>query len=72
VTTMFYVGADLHKEQTWFYVMDKKGTKISSKSIANAPESLHSYFRTVPAPFTLAVEATYNWYFFVDIAEECR
>ena len=66
----YYVGADLHKEQTWFYVMDHNGTKIDSKSIANSPDSLKSYFASIPTPFTLAVEATYNWYFFMDIAEQ--
>ena len=67
---MYYVGADLHKEQTWFYIMDRNGSKIESKSIANSPDSLKSYFATIPTPFTLAVEATYNWYFFIDIAEK--
>jgi len=66
---MNYVGADLHKEQTWFYVMDENGNKISSMSISNSQESLQDFFATIPKPFTLAVEATYNWYFFVDIAE---
>lgn len=67
---MFYVGADLHKEQTWFYVMDKNGARVSSKSISNSPDSLKCFLKSVPTPFTLAVEATYNWYFFVDIAEQ--
>ena len=67
---MYYVGADLHKEQTWFYIMDQNGTKIDSKSISNSPDSLKSYFATIPTPFTLAVEATYNWYFFIDMAEQ--
>ena len=67
---MYYVGADLHKEQTWFYVMDENGIKIDSKSISNSQDSLKSYFESIPTPFTLAVEATYNWYFFMDIAEQ--
>ncbi len=66
---MYYVGADLHKEQTWFYVMDAMGKKIDSQSIANLPDSLKNYFSSIQTPFTLAVEATYNWYFFMDIAE---
>lgn len=67
---MHYVGVDLHKEQSWFYVMDKAGKKIDSKSIANSPETLKRYFETIPRPFVLAVESTFNWYFLVDIAEE--
>ena len=67
---MNYVGADLHKEQTWFYVMDAEGNKILSKSISNKQEILKGFFETLPKPFELAVEATFNWYFFIDIAEQ--
>ncbi len=67
---MYYVGADLHKEQTWFYIMDETGKKVDSRSISNSPDLLKSYLSTIPVPFTLAVEATYNWYFFLDICEQ--
>lgn len=66
---MNYVGIDLHKEQSWFYVMTDSGKKLDSRSIANNPEVLHAYFQKIPRPFSLAVESTYNWHFFVDIAE---
>lgn len=67
---MNYVGVDLHKDQSWFVVLDSKGKRLVSKSIANSPEGLKHYFAKMPKPFTLAVESTYNWYFFVDIAEQ--
>lgn len=67
---MNYVGVDLHKEQSWFVVLDSKGKRLVSKSIANSPEGLKQYFSKIPNPFTLAVESTYNWYFFVDLAEQ--
>lgn len=67
---MNYVGSDLHKEQTWFFVMDQNGNKLFSNSIPNSPDLLQSFLATIPKPFSLAVEATYNWYFFVDIAEQ--
>ena len=67
---MYYVGADLHKEQTWFFIMDKNGNKIVSKSITNSFDLLKRFFATIPTPFSIAVEATYNWYFFVDMAEQ--
>lgn len=57
---MHYVGADLHKEQTWFYVMDHEGRKVLSKSISNKPEKLKEFFETLAKPFELAVEATFN------------
>lgn len=66
---MYYVGIDLHKERSWFYVMDAKGRKVDSKNIPNSPDLLKKYFETIPKPFSLAVETTYNWYFFIDIAE---
>lgn len=67
---MNYVGVDLHKEQSWFHVMDENGKRISSKSISNEIPVLKEFFKTIPRPFKLAVEATYNWYFFVDLARE--
>lgn len=67
---MHYVGCDLHKESTWFYVMDESGRKIISESILNHTDKLHSFFGQIPKPFISAVEATYNWYFFIDIAEQ--
>lgn len=67
---MYYVGCDLHKEQTWFYVLDQAGKKVLSRSISNKPETLEEFFKTLPVPFELAVESTYNWYYFVDIAEK--
>jgi transposase len=67
---MNYVGVDLHKERSWFYVMDEHGKRLDSQSIANLPGTLRSHFQTIPRPFTVAVESTYNWYYFVDIAEQ--
>lgn len=67
---MNYVGVDLHKETSWFYILDSKGKKIDSKNVSNNPETLKKYFEQIPKPFTLAVETTYNWYFFVDLSEQ--
>lgn len=65
---MNYVGVDLHKEQSWFYVMDEQGNKIDSRSVSNRPDELKRYLSSIPGPFSLGVEATYNCYFFMDIA----
>lgn len=65
---MYYVGVDLHKERSWFYVMDELGNKVDSKSISNRPDELKNYLSSISRPFSLAVEATYNCYFFMDIA----
>ena len=66
---MYYVGADLHKEQTWFHVMDEQGVKVSSIRVPNEPKTLGAYVASLPQPFCIAVETTYNWYFFIDIVE---
>jgi len=70
VLHMHYVGVDLHKEQSWFYVSDSKGTRLISKSIPNSEDTLNAIFEKIPKPFELAVESTNNWYFFVDKAEK--
>ena len=49
--------------------MDENGNKLDSKSIPNQPGCLKEYFAHIPKPFELAVEATYNSYFFMDIAK---
>ena len=67
---MNYVGVDLHQKTSWFYIIDSLGNKIDSKNVVNSPKKLNNYFNSIPKPFTLAVESTYNWYFFVDIAEQ--
>ena len=33
---MHYVGSDLHKEQTWFYVIDEKGKVADTKVLKSA------------------------------------
>src|ERR1035437_843835 len=67
---MHYVGVDLHKEQSWFYVSDQEGKRLISKSIPNTDAELKQIFDIIPKPFKLGVEATINWYFFVDLAEQ--
>jgi transposase len=67
---MYYVGCDLHKETTWFYVLDDQGRKVLSQNLSNDLALLKQFFEKLPRPFILAVEATYNWYFFVDLAEQ--
>jgi len=64
---MYYVGVDLHKRTSWFYILDSEGRKIKSKNVNN--DKLTGFIRTIPQPFEIAVESTYNWYFFVDLVQ---
>ena len=67
---MNYVGCDLHKASTYFYVVNDQGKCILNKSIPNKLVLLHEFLASLPKPFELAVEATYNWYFFIDLVAE--
>ena len=59
---MNYVGVDLHKETSWFYILDAKGKKLDSKNLTNNPENLKKYFERIPKPFTLAVRNSRDAY----------
>lgn len=67
---MNYIGVDLHKRNSFIYILDKNGKKIRNKRISNNIIQLKKFFEEVEKPFKLAVETTYNWYFFVDLAQE--
>jgi len=66
---MYYVGVDLHKRTSWFCILDSAGHKIKSKNINNSGKELNEFIKKIPKPFTIAVESTYNWYFFVDLVQ---
>jgi transposase len=66
---MNYVGIDLHKETSWVYVVDENGKRNDSRNLSNNLPELKQYFAGLPRPFEAAVEATYNWYFLVDLLE---
>ena len=67
---MNYIGVDLHKRSSYIYILDKNGNKILNKRLSNNIIQLKEFFNEVEKPFKLAVETTYNWYFFVDLAQE--
>jgi hypothetical protein len=67
---MNYVGVDLHKETSWFCILDDKGCELNSRNISNNIDDLKQFLQNIPGPFSLALESTYNWYFFVDLAQQ--
>ena len=67
---MNYVGVDLHKETSWFCVLDNNGRELNSRNITNNINELKQFLQSIPKPFSLALESTYNWYFFVDLAQQ--
>lgn len=67
---MYSVGIDLHKERAWYCVFNAEGRQVSHGSLPANPESFKKFFAELPQPFKMSVEATYNWYYVIDIAEE--
>jgi transposase len=67
---MYSVGIDLHKETAWCCVLDPQGHRLSSERLRADTDTLKDFFAGLPRPFQVAVEATYNWCYVVDLAEE--
>ena len=63
---MYYVGVDLHKETSWFYIVDSRGKKYDGENIQNKPGGVQrvthpdqGFFRNYP-PFTWGHACTSN------------
>lgn len=67
---MNYVGVDLHKKSSYFCILNDQGKKIMQKNVPNDESSLTDFMKTIPQPFSLAFESTFNWYFFADLAHQ--
>lgn len=65
-----YVGIDLHRRRSVIHVMDAEGTKLSSTRVTNEPMNL---LGAMPPPgdgVEVVVEATYSWYWAVDLLQD--
>ncbi|MFQ6618438.1 MAG: IS110 family transposase [Fidelibacterota bacterium] len=67
---MKYVGLDLHKAYSYITELDEEGKVLSRFRLENTPENIRRYAQTLPPGSKVAVEATYNWYFLLEILEE--
>ena len=64
-----YVGVDLHKTSCWVTVLDADGHVLESRRIGTTKPELLEFFGKVRKPAALAVEATLNWYYFLNVIE---
>ena len=64
-----YLGVDLHKRSCWVTAMSPEGEVRESRRLSTERESLLGYFGKVAKPAAVAVEATFNWYYFLDLIE---
>ncbi|TVL96336.1 MAG: IS110 family transposase [Candidatus Brocadia sp. WS118] len=67
---MYYVGLDIHKKYCISAVMDKEGKMLDRRRIESKPQALKHYFNELPEPCHVAMEACYNWGYFLDILED--
>ena len=64
-----YLGVDLHKRSCWVTVLDADGHLLESRKLGTEKWELLEFFDQVPKPAAVAVEATFNWYYFLNVIE---
>jgi transposase len=58
VTSMHFIGLDIHKKTISYCVKDVSGTVLSEGTVAAARAQLNEWMKSLPAPWTVAMEAT--------------
>lgn len=66
---MLYLGVDIHKKKCWVTVLDEGGQELEQRQLSMDAAALREYFGQIPKPAKLAVEATFNWYYFLNVIE---
>ena len=64
-----YLGVDLHKRSCWVTVLDADGHVLESGKLGTEKWELEEFFGKVRKPAAVAVEATFNWYYFLNVVE---
>jgi len=65
------IGIDLHPKRSRYVVMNQEGHVIQKRTVESRPEVFRSEFgRFRPGEVRVALEATGNWYWAVDVLEE--
>jgi transposase len=64
-----YLGVDLHKRSCWVTVLDADGHVLASRKLGTEKWELLEFFGQVEKPAAVAVEATFNWYYFLNVIE---
>jgi transposase len=65
-----YVGIDLHRRRSVIYSMDDGGERLDCVRIANDPLTLLEAVSGAGSDAEVVVEATYGWYWAVDLLQE--
>lgn len=67
---MLYIGADIHKKTTTMAVKNSRGDVVLHKKLPNDKIVLRQFIKSIDDEKKLVVEATFNWYWFVDLMEK--
>jgi transposase len=65
-----YVGIDLHRRRSVIYAMDAQGDRLFCERIANDPWRLLEVVSAVGETAEVVIEATYGWYWAVDVLRD--
>jgi transposase len=65
-----YVGIDLHRKRSVIYRMDEAGEEIDCVRVENEPWRFAKEVSAAPAGSDVILEATYGWYWAVDLLQE--
>src|SRR5438445_7094125 len=65
-----YVGIDLHRRRSVVYTMGADGEEVECVRIANDPMALLEQVTTAGADAEVVIEATYGWYWAVDLLRD--
>ena len=58
MTSMHFIGLDIHKKTISYCVKDVNGKVLSEGTVPATRIQLNEWMRTLPAPWTVAMEAT--------------
>lgn len=65
---MTYTGIDYHKRYSVASSQNAKGARLSEAKIdGNAPEAFKTYFKALPGPHEVVIEACWNWPWLYDL-----
>ena len=67
---LLFAGIDLHEKFCFITVMDKEGQIVKEGKVLNDEDEMVLFFGQFKSQIKAAVEATYNWYWLVDLLEE--
>ena len=66
-----FVGIDLHRQRSVIVRQSESGEQLSAVRIANDPALLRLQVELAGADPEVVLEATYGWYWAVDVLQAC-